>query len=102
MRPTIKESKKETYEVQPLTAKRTKLESVKLSNLTERNFAQPSTNCSRLIPLFEEPTSKSLVVYRLVHPPVTRESGVRLPARECSEVHVRFYASKLFLSPRKG
>ena len=24
----------------------------------------------------------SLVVYRLVHPPVTRESGVRLPARE--------------------
>ena len=25
---------------------------------------------------------KSLVVYRLVHPPVTRESGVRLPARE--------------------
>ena len=27
---------------------------------------------------------KSLVVYRLVHPPVTRESGVRLPARETS------------------
>ena len=25
---------------------------------------------------------RSLVVYRLVHPPVTRESGVRLPARE--------------------
>ena len=24
----------------------------------------------------------SLVVYRIVHPPVTRESGVRLPARE--------------------
>ena len=26
--------------------------------------------------------TKSLVVYRLVHAPVTRESGVRLPARE--------------------
>ena len=26
--------------------------------------------------------NKSLVVYRLVHAPVTRESGVRLPARE--------------------
>ena len=25
---------------------------------------------------------QSLVVYRLVHAPVTRESGVRLPARE--------------------
>ena len=28
------------------------------------------------------PSTRSLVVYRLVHPPVTRESGVRLPARE--------------------
>ena len=29
-----------------------------------------------------EPSNMSLVVYRLVHPPVTRESGVRLPAEE--------------------
>ena len=37
--------------------------------------------------------NKSLVVYRLVHPPVTRESGVRLPARE-----TLFLAQPLLLS----
>ena len=35
-----------------------------------------------MIYVFYAILSQSLVVYRLVHPPVTRESGVRLPAEE--------------------
>ena len=33
----------------------------------------------------------SLLVYRLVHAPVTRESGVRLPARERSNSDIQFF-----------
>ena len=42
--------------------------------------------------------SMSSVVYRLVHPPVTRESGVRLPARETyfSLFHLIISPAELF------
>ena len=45
---------------------------------------KPESAVARPMKIYAAFISRSLVVYRLVHPPVTRESGVRLPAREAS------------------
>ena len=48
------------------------------------DMEKPESAVARPMKIYAALISRSLVVYRLVHPPVTRESGVRLPAREAS------------------